>query len=110
MKRFSLFLFLPSVLLSVYAETQFITPVVFTAKTEKPVIVDGVLDEPCWSKTLKINHFLNIYDNSRPASPQTSFQVVYDEQYIYFAITGQEPEIATVNRAVSYTHLRAHET
>jgi len=72
------------------------SPVVFASKTEHPVIIDGVLDEPCWKDAVKIDHFLDIYDNSKLAYPQTYFQVVYDDGNIYFGITGMEPNIADV--------------
>ncbi len=72
------------------------SPVVFASKIKQPVIIDGVLDEPFWKNALKIGNFLDIYDNSKLASPQTYFQVVYDEENVYFGITGMEPNIPEV--------------
>lgn len=70
------------------------SPVAFAHKTDKPVVIDGVLDEECWRQALKTGYFLEIYDNTKPSQPQTYFQVVYDDEKLYFGITGEEPDIS----------------
>ena len=98
MNKCFLFFILPVIFLSVNILAEVNSPVVFAQKTGVPVVVDGMLDEPCWGKAVKITRFLDIYDNSRPASPQTYFQVVYDKSTLYFGITGDEPNMKEVIR------------
>lgn len=97
-KKIFLFFFLMVEICSFGIGSEVSSPVVFALKVKQAVVIDGVLDEVCWSKSLKIDHFLDIYDNNKIASPQTFFQVVYDDIFIYFGITCLEPNITTVPR------------
>ncbi|MCM8762151.1 MAG: hypothetical protein NC929_02375 [Candidatus Omnitrophica bacterium] len=74
------------------------SPVVFALKIKQRVVIDGILDEPFWKDSVKVGQFLDIYDNSKLAEPQTYFQVVYDDEKVYFGITGIEPKISEIIR------------
>ena len=57
------------------------------------VKIDGIFDEPCWETA---ESFSIDRDNATGAKtlPESSFKILYDDKYIYFAVTCQEPDVA----------------
>src|SRR5450759_1016124 len=92
-------------------------PVYTTSRlvTAKPVI-DGKLDDECWTKGTWAGNFRQWIPNegAKPSYP-TDFNIQYDDRNLYVAIRAHDGEPGKILRqagvrAVSYTHLRAHET
>ncbi len=87
---FSLLIFSGIICTKAVAEDRY--PLSFALETEKPVVIDGVLNEEGWRKAPKVGSFVKIYDNTKEAQPQTFFRVVYDKERLYFGIRAEEPD------------------
>jgi|GEM_PF-1181819 len=54
--------------------------------------IDGVIDEPAWEKTDIISHFTKQENGERlPLNQQTYVRIVYEPDFIYFALEAMEP-------------------
>ena len=54
-------------------------------KTESPVTVDGLLDEPIWDQAHEATDFIQLQpDKGAPASERTVVRILFDDRYIYF--------------------------
>ncbi len=61
-------------------------------KTRQPVVVDGVLNEPCWKKAEVAENFFRILPiDTGLAKAQTEVRVTYDNKNLYFAIVCFDP-------------------
>jgi len=57
----------------------------FAIKTDKPIKIDGLLDEPIWKISLDANDFLQSHpERENPDSVKTSVKITYDESFLYF--------------------------
>jgi hypothetical protein len=57
----------------------------FAIKTDKPVKIDGLLDEPIWEISPDANDFLQSHpEREKPDSVKTSVKITYDESFLYF--------------------------
>ena len=69
-------------------------PEVTLRATKSPPVLDGVLDEVCWTEdALRLTGFTYNRAPVEPADPQTVVRVVYDRDNIYFAFECLEPLI-----------------
>jgi len=68
------------------------TSITFAFKTDKPPLIDGVINEECWERALETGSFVCAGDTEKTADPQTSFKVIYDKEKIYFGIHAEEPD------------------
>lgn len=59
-------------------------PVYEVSRTSAPIKIDGVLDDPAWTRAPLVGPFCNCRDGS-PAALPTEARIVYDDHYIYFA-------------------------
>lgn len=66
---------------------------VMIKKCTLPPVIDGNLDDECWSKTSPVSNFLNLRENS-PAELQTVVYLIYDDQNLYLGAKMEEPETA----------------
>ena len=80
------------------------------------ITIDGVLDEPEWQEAQTIEEFFVVSPFSLEAAPLKTKALVYsNEEGLYVGFINTQ-DIDTRDRrthrrdAVSYTHLRAHET
>jgi len=64
---------------------------VAAARTEAPIVIDGVLDEPGWAEAQIATDFIN-YKTERPAFEQTLVRVLYDNEHLYIGFECLEPE------------------
>ena len=63
------------------------------AKTDAPVKVDGVLDEPAWSAAPILSDFLQFQpERGAAASVATSVRILYDGKAVYFGFENADPE------------------
>lgn len=53
-------------------------------KTDKPPVIDGKLDDPCWDKAPKATNFIDKFTD-KPVDDQTIAMILYDEKNIYVA-------------------------
>ena len=62
-------------------------PPVTVSRCTAPPVIDGRLDEACWSSAAVLNGFVQTRpgDNS-PPSRETALLVAYDSQALYFGI------------------------
>ena len=60
-------------------------------RTDNPPVIDGRIDDSCWSKANVATDFTDYY-MERLAVEQTFVRVLYDDQNIYFAFECLEPD------------------
>ena len=66
---------------------------VFAVRTETPIKLDAVLDEPAWARTEPATDFLQREPfEGEPATEKTEIRVLYDDEAIYFGATVYDPE------------------
>ena len=65
------------------------------ARAAKPPVLDGKLDDECWTRAEPLTGFLRI-DSATPASAQTTGYVVYDDDHIYIAAKCLEPDTKNI--------------
>lgn len=64
-----------------------------TQRTEQAPLIDGRLDEPCWSKVSWAGEFQQRNPaEGEPPTGQTRFKVLYDDENLYLAYHAQDPE------------------
>ena len=63
-------------------------------KTSAPILVDGKLNDPSWSKTDWTESFVDIEGNLKP-DPfyDTKVKMLWDENYFYFGAEMEEPHV-----------------
>ena len=58
---------------------------IFTSKIDKPIKVDGFLNEPVWAEVPEAGDFIQFEPKrGKPASVKTVVKILYDEKFIYF--------------------------
>lgn len=65
-------------------------------KTDAPIQVDGVLDEPFWSKCETSSNFIDIR-TQKPAGQQTIVRVAYTKTHLYMAVECLDNEIDKIH-------------
>lgn len=66
------------------------------------LLLDGKLNDDAWAAAPVASGF-TLFGQEQPAEVQTSFQVLYDDRYLYFGIRCDEPELS---RLVPFRHPR----
>jgi hypothetical protein len=66
-------------------------PSMKAVKTEKPPVIDGILDDECWALADVATGFTD-RDIEKPAKEQTFVRVLYDDVNLYVAFECLEPE------------------
>lgn len=61
-------------------------------KTSRPVQVDGVLDEPVWSKSTPTGPFVNTMDGS-PVPFRTEAKAAWDDKFLYVAFQCEDDDV-----------------
>jgi hypothetical protein len=67
----------------------------YAIRTDKPITVDGQLNEPIWNRAAEVNRLLFIHKSSSEADQiQTLVRALYDEKYLYlgFQCIDTQPE------------------
>ncbi|OPX32269.1 MAG: hypothetical protein B1H40_02815 [Candidatus Latescibacteria bacterium 4484_181] len=60
---------------------------VTAVRVQQPPKIDGRLDDPCWKLARPASGFIQMDpDEGKPATEQTSFRVVYDQENLYIGI------------------------
>ncbi len=59
-------------------------PIYMAYRTAAPIIIDGKLDDPAWSKADLIDGFVKNSDGS-PSPYRTEAKILYDDRFVYFA-------------------------
>jgi hypothetical protein len=73
------------------------SPTVTIPRIETTVQVDGVLDEPVWSKAARLGHFSQYQPaDGRPAEEETEVLVWYSPTAIYFGIIARDRDPSSV--------------
>ena len=63
-------------------------------KTDKPLKIDGQLNEEIWKKTAPTEDFQDIQGNLKPTPPfRTYTKMLWDDTYFYFGVYLEEPHI-----------------
>ncbi len=93
---------LPLLLTHVQAETLEFQPVAefaprqyVCAKTPKPIVIDGKLDDEAWSQADWTCDFADIEGVRRPVEPRyrTRAKMLWDDEYLYIAAYLEEPHV-----------------
>ncbi len=64
------------------------------AYTSQPIIVDGKLDDPAWSRAPWTSDFIDITgDPTKPPLYKTRVKMLWDDTYLYIAAKLQEPNV-----------------
>ena len=64
-------------------------------KTDSPIVVDGLLDEPIWKSAPEAKNFIQLEpENGKSASERTIVKVLFDDKNVYFGFWcyDSEPE------------------
>ncbi len=62
-------------------------------RTARPIVVDGVLDEPAWKDAPRAANFVqNEPREGQPATDATEVWVLYDDVNLYFGVFNHDPE------------------
>ena len=69
-------------------------PRLVAARTDKPVKLDGVLDEPVWSKAEATGLFVETMSGGE-ASIKTRARVAYDDEQLYVAFESEDEDVWT---------------
>jgi len=73
------------VLLSIFAFSQSPVKETVALKIDKPIEVDGLLDELVWQNAPDAGDFIQFQpERGKPASDKTIVKILYDEKFIYF--------------------------
>lgn len=67
-------------------------PVYEVCRTTQAIKVDGIPDEPAWSKASPLGPFVNNGDGS-PSPLKTEAKILYDDHFIYFASRFEDENI-----------------
>ena len=60
---------------------------------EERIALDGVLDEPVWTRAVPAADFIQIDpDNGRPATEPTEVRIAYDSENLYMGVTAYDSE------------------
>jgi hypothetical protein len=63
-------------------------------KTEKPLVIDGVLNEEAWQAAPNTRAFVDIEGSSKPAPTwKTTAKMLWDDQYFYVSADLEEPHL-----------------
>jgi len=86
---------------------------VFGIKTDSPLNVDGLLNEPIWESAPEASHFIQLQpEKGNPASEKTVVKVLFDSRYIYFGFWcyDTEPEKIAARMTKRDTDIRADDS
>ncbi len=64
---------------------------IVVVRTDTPPVIDGKLDEACWSKANVATDFTD-YRIEQLAKEQTLVRILYDDEYLYIAFECMEPD------------------
>jgi hypothetical protein len=63
-------------------------PRLAATRTNQPLRVDGVLDEPAWSESPAASRFIQVEPRQgEPATEPTTVRVLFDDRFLYFGVT-----------------------
>jgi hypothetical protein len=64
-----------------------------TSRTLSPPVIDGIIDDTCWETVAMAGDFkMHMPYDDRPATFQTKFAILYDDNNLYVAIRAFDPE------------------
>jgi hypothetical protein len=63
-------------------------------RTTTPIVIDGMLDDPAWSKAPWTSNFVDIEGAARPKPRfRTRVKMLWDDKYLYIAAELEEPNV-----------------
>ena len=73
-----------------------------TSKTSNPPVIDGLIDDSCWeSVPFAGNFIMHQPHDDRPASFQTEFAILYDDNNLYVAVRAFDPEPDKIHKQIT---------
>jgi len=92
MKKTILF-FISFQILALLSYGQWKTKEASAKKIDRPVIVDGFINEPSWEETPQAGDFIQFQpERGRLASLNTVVKILYDDNFVYFGFLCYDPE------------------
>ncbi|MDD5709270.1 MAG: hypothetical protein PHC77_01975 [Candidatus Marinimicrobia bacterium] len=74
----------------------------FASRTFNSPHIDGILQDPCWETAPRAKDFrMHSPNDDRPATFQTEFAILYDNNNIYVAVWAFDPEPDKIFRQIS---------
>ncbi|MBN1637983.1 MAG: metallophosphoesterase [Ignavibacteriales bacterium] len=70
----------------------FSPPVTYGYYNDSKIELDGKLDETIWSNIRGIDNLFTDFNNT-PATEKTSVKILYDKEFLYVGIIGEEPNV-----------------
>ena len=72
------------------------------AKIERPLKIDGVMDEDAWARATVLSDFIQFQpERGAPATVRTAVRVLYDGAAVYFGFENTDPEMDKVAAKIS---------
>jgi hypothetical protein len=72
-------------LLSSFLHGQWKSKEIYAKKTDSPIQIDGLLDEPAWSEAPEAGDFIQLQpEKGMPASEKTIVKILFDDNNVYF--------------------------
>jgi len=106
-------MFLCVFLFSSFLMGQWKSKEVLGIKTDSPIKVDGLLDEPIWENAPEASHFIQLQpEKGNPASERTIVKILFDDRYIYFGFWcyDTEPEKIAARMTKRDTDIRSDDS
>jgi len=82
------------------SETNFSPKVICASRAEHAPVIDGSLDEDCWSKTEEMDNFVNPMGKPYLMPMRTTIRVLYDSENIYLGLECQYNDIEALEKLV----------
>ncbi len=65
-------------------------------KAETPPEIDGKLDDAVWQQAPLVSGF-TLFGTDQPVNPQTSFRLLWDDQFLYLGVHCDEPQMDKIS-------------
>lgn len=92
MKTIALVLLGLALLLPAFAADDFAINVYPAPRADTAPVLDGKLDEPVWQQAPLVSG-LTLYGKTDPVDVQSSFRLLWDDEYLYLGIRNDEPNM-----------------
>ncbi len=86
----------------VYAQDTIARKIYNTVITETAPVIDGFMDDECWNLVEWGSDFIQVNpEEGKPPSQETSFKILYDNDYLYVLIRAFDTEADKISRIMT---------
>jgi hypothetical protein len=102
MKRITIIVILFTLLSYSYSQDTIAKKIYTTVFTETAPIIDGYMSDDCWNLVEWGGDFIQMHpEENKPPSQETSFKILYDNDYLYVLIRAFDTEAEKISRIIS---------